>query len=189
MTRNERGFTIVELLVVIVVISILAAVTVVAFNGIQDRAKRVSAFQSANDTAKLLTAYVMTNGSYPAFSADVCLAGYRTDNLCRGTAGLTPARDANFEAAIRTIGNLPSFPVDNTGGDYTGLIFTREAGRTLNGQLAEYSIKFYLSGMGTKCNIPNSVRWSSGGYSYADYDSTWPSTTQCKILLPQPTSL
>lgn len=32
-----RGFTIVELLIVIVVIAILAAITVVAFNGIQDR--------------------------------------------------------------------------------------------------------------------------------------------------------
>lgn len=36
--RKEAGFTIVELLVVIVVIGVLAAITVVAFNGVQDRA-------------------------------------------------------------------------------------------------------------------------------------------------------
>lgn len=40
-----KGFTIVELLIVIVVIGILAAITVVAFNGVQDRA-RVAAQQS-----------------------------------------------------------------------------------------------------------------------------------------------
>jgi prepilin-type N-terminal cleavage/methylation domain-containing protein len=37
--NTSRGFTIVELLIVIVVIAVLAAITIVAFNGIQDRAK------------------------------------------------------------------------------------------------------------------------------------------------------
>ena len=36
---NTKGFTIVELLIVIVVIGILAAITIVAFNGVQDRAR------------------------------------------------------------------------------------------------------------------------------------------------------
>lgn len=36
---NKHGFTIVELLIVIVVIAILAAISVVAYNGIQNRAK------------------------------------------------------------------------------------------------------------------------------------------------------
>jgi prepilin-type N-terminal cleavage/methylation domain-containing protein len=36
--HNHSGFTIVELLIVIVVIAILAALSVVAYNGIQNRA-------------------------------------------------------------------------------------------------------------------------------------------------------
>ena len=35
----SRGFTIVELLIVIVVIAVLAAITIVAFNGVQERSK------------------------------------------------------------------------------------------------------------------------------------------------------
>ena len=37
--RKDRGFTIVELLIVIVVIAILAAITIDDYNGIQNRAK------------------------------------------------------------------------------------------------------------------------------------------------------
>ncbi|HET8884096.1 MAG TPA: prepilin-type N-terminal cleavage/methylation domain-containing protein, partial [Candidatus Saccharimonadales bacterium] len=38
---KQTGFTIVELLIVIVVIGILAAITIVAYNGIQERARDI----------------------------------------------------------------------------------------------------------------------------------------------------
>ena len=62
MKKSTSGFTIVELLIVIVIIAILAAITVVAFNGIQGRARDA---QRANDIAqikKALLAYDAIHG-------------------------------------------------------------------------------------------------------------------------------
>ena len=57
---RSRGFTIVELLIVIVVIGILAAITIVAFNGVQQRAKD-SRIQS--ETKSLLKAAELARNS------------------------------------------------------------------------------------------------------------------------------
>ena len=76
--NKNTGFTIVELLIVIVVIAILAAITIVAYSGIRDRAN-VSASQSAvQQAAKKLESYKVTNGSYPATLAPVGLDSVST---------------------------------------------------------------------------------------------------------------
>ena len=64
--RTEHGFTIVELLVVIVVIAILAAITIVAFNGIQQRARDSQRSADIATIAKALEIYYLDQGGYPA---------------------------------------------------------------------------------------------------------------------------
>lgn len=58
---KSRGFTIVELLIVIVVIGILAAITIVAYNGITGRAKLAAAQSAAEQAAKKVTTYAISN--------------------------------------------------------------------------------------------------------------------------------
>jgi len=64
-SRVRPGFTIVELLVVIVVIGILAALTIVAYSGIQSRATVANLSSSLSQTHKKLLAHQIENGSFP----------------------------------------------------------------------------------------------------------------------------
>lgn len=64
--NNGRGFTIVELLVVIFVIGILAVITIVAYNGIQQRANVAALKIDMSGAAKTLELANTTAGTYPA---------------------------------------------------------------------------------------------------------------------------
>lgn len=65
-THTTKGFTIIELLVVVVVIAILVSVVIVAYNGIQGSARRDLALTDANGLAKQLASIYTTSGAYPA---------------------------------------------------------------------------------------------------------------------------
>lgn len=65
MKKIDQGFTIVELLIVIVVIAILAAITFVGYTGIQNRSKNASIVAAANQSLKLINGYLATNETYP----------------------------------------------------------------------------------------------------------------------------
>ena len=64
--QQERGFTIVELLIVIVVIGILAAITIVAYNGVTARANTTTAQSAASAVGKKIEAYNAEKTGYPA---------------------------------------------------------------------------------------------------------------------------
>ena len=62
---KARGFTIVELLIVIIVIAILAAITIVAYNGVQNRAHSSAQKSTAVNLGKKLEAFNAVQGVYP----------------------------------------------------------------------------------------------------------------------------
>lgn len=77
---HQKGFTIVELLVVIVVIGILAAITVVSYTGISQRAS-IATLQSDLSNAKTqFELYKAENGKYPA-GID-CSAAPAANTIC-----------------------------------------------------------------------------------------------------------
>lgn len=66
----KRGFTIVELLIVIVVIAVLAAITIVAYNGVQTRARDNIRSDAISSIKRALEVYKVDNGRYPSATAN-----------------------------------------------------------------------------------------------------------------------
>jgi prepilin-type N-terminal cleavage/methylation domain-containing protein len=66
--KNNRGFTIVELLIVIVVIGILAALVIVTYNGIQQKARDTERKTDIKALQGHLEAYWANNAKYPTLT-------------------------------------------------------------------------------------------------------------------------
>lgn len=92
---RERGFTIVELLIVIVVIAILATLVITAYNGVQQRArdsKRVSDVRAIQTAAE---AYQSEKGIYPTLAQVSATSNIvKLDSTITANMQATPAPDA-----------------------------------------------------------------------------------------------
>jgi prepilin-type N-terminal cleavage/methylation domain-containing protein len=79
--KSRTGFTIVELLIVIVVIGILAAISLVAYSGVQQKTKNAKSVAALEKYAKLLSMYKVDNGTHP--DANSCIGVGYPGGRCR----------------------------------------------------------------------------------------------------------
>lgn len=104
--EKSSGFTIVELLIVIVVIGILAAITIVAYNGIQSRAQDSRRVSDIAQIKKALLAYDVVHGGVvraPAYTGYAPGADY---------GGWDVSAESNWLLFLRA--SHGSMPVDPT---------------------------------------------------------------------------
>jgi type II secretion system protein G len=78
--RANKGFTIVELLIVIVVIGILAALVITTFTGIQQKARNTERQTDIKAIHGQVEAYYAQNGKYPTL-ANINDATWRSTNM------------------------------------------------------------------------------------------------------------
>jgi general secretion pathway protein G len=63
--RGQDGFTLIEIMVVILIIGLLALMVVPRLRGVADRAKRTKAQADIQELKQALDRYYLDNGSYP----------------------------------------------------------------------------------------------------------------------------
>ncbi|HTE57227.1 MAG TPA: type II secretion system protein [Verrucomicrobiae bacterium] len=135
--RKNEGFTIVELLIVIVVIGILAALVVTTFTGIQQRARNTERETDIKAIHGQLEAYYAQNGSYPAMS-DVNNAGWRSTNM----KGLDPEALKDPKGSAQTLATAAS----STAYGYAPLSTTDGTCTTVDANCTKYTLTANLEG-------------------------------------------
>jgi prepilin-type N-terminal cleavage/methylation domain-containing protein len=80
-SKNNKGFTIVELLIVIVIIAILAALVLNSFRGVQERARDTKRQTDVNAQASQLEVYYTDNAGYPQFTGNIDTDSWITSNF------------------------------------------------------------------------------------------------------------
>jgi general secretion pathway protein G len=72
---RSRGFTILELLVIIAIIAILASAILVSLNGTQEKARDTRRMEDMSSLQKALQLYMIGNGHYPVETSTTTLTG------------------------------------------------------------------------------------------------------------------
>ncbi|MEP7204705.1 MAG: type II secretion system protein [Candidatus Saccharibacteria bacterium] len=163
-TTLRSGFTIVELLIVIVVIGILAAITGMSYSGIQAKARdaqRVSDIETIN---KAIMSYYTVNGTYPGQTASPGIGGFEASTDTAGT----------FLEHLKNSGFLSKAPLDplNTSTYYYGY-YLYTAGWGANG--CDDSRGSYYLLMVNKFESTNGAQPNSPGFSCSGRN--WQGTT------------
>ena len=157
MNSYRKGFTIVELLIVIVVIAILASISVVAYNGVQDRARNAQIATAADVYKKALEMYRVDHGEYP--SGQACLglvSDYPAkDGFAAGQCMYSSVHGVSWsvnnginDKLLKYISRNPELPSTQTKIHdfyYRGMLYGKESGGSY------IYLQYYLPGYPKEC--------------------------------------
>ena len=157
MNRFSKGFTVIELIVVVTIISILVAIAYVAYNGAQNRAKDAQTISAAEQWMKALQIYKVRNGGFPANAS--CLgANYKFNSDNAGASGIGQCRQDNVST-----GTLTNTTFYTAMGPYITGNPTPAMNSAVNSATNWYRGLYYIVAAGNIGRIEFVVTPSSGG--------------------------
>lgn len=181
--QKTQGFTIVELLVVIVVIAILAAVSIVAYNGIQNRANDTAVQSDITNLAKQIEVHRALEGELPP-GGRTYIAGGHDNGTGQGLTSLintfpdisfSVARSAYDEPTGSSVNIIYCTGPSTTTGEHVFAIMSRSKSqqayvyRSASGGLAAVgsrapSVAFTCQGIGFPRTLTYGYFGSYGGW-------------------------
>jgi prepilin-type N-terminal cleavage/methylation domain-containing protein len=175
MRKSTIGFTIVELLIGIVVIAVLATISIVAYNGIQNRANDTAVQSELTNMAKKIQLSAADTGELPAGGGTSISAGVQSPSGQQNFPGFTfhPSKTAYMTGTTQNL-------VYCTGTETaSGKKIFRIRARSKSGNTFEYSSNGGVNNAGnvgignhdTVCSGMNYPRTFS--YGYYDRNNTW----------------
>lgn len=205
-TGAQKGFTIVELLIVIVVIAILAAITVVSYNGISERARntaRLAAVKQAEQAVQIAIASNSPNAVWLSLNSlsgggrNACIGNGHPDSYSgtpycgRYLAQAPYAKESTgFNTLLKDSGSLPNMgtyqQVKSSDGDVVTGPFLEDMEVDGKNRLA---IEFNLEGEGEACSTGPLVYGGDGARtltkpsSGSAYSSTGSGVTECRFVV------
>jgi len=159
--QKQSGFTIVELLIVIVVIGILAAITIVAFNGVQNKAADTVVQSDLNALIKKAGIFYVENSRH-----------YTGSNEIQGFT----ATKSGYATSPTTAFNMTSCFV--TSGAIFGAVALSKSGKIFYASTTDNTVKQYTAGTwfsnsGSACSaILDPVTGINNYNGYSSIDTT-----------------
>lgn len=157
MRKRSAGFTIVEIIVVVVIISIIAGITIATYRGAQDRAKNSQTISAAEQWLKALQIYQARNGSLPSMNS--CLGAnynYNSDNA--GTSGVGQCRQDTSTVGVVTNSSFYTAIKPYITGNPTPAMVT-----AMNSTTSWYRGLYYYIGSGNAARVDFVLSPASGG--------------------------
>jgi prepilin-type N-terminal cleavage/methylation domain-containing protein len=116
--NNEKGFTLIELMIVIAIIGILAAIAIPQFTNYKRRAANSASMSDLKNMATAQEVYHTDNNTYTSTVANLSDAGYKgaSKNV---TVAITGANSTTFSATASHAGGTKTYTVSGPGGSIT----------------------------------------------------------------------
>ncbi len=110
MRHGSKGFTLVELLIVIVIIAIIATIIIVTFRGVTTRALNSARLAELEHDAKLIEMYKAENGIYPDIphvnGTEYCIGTGFPNGHCDGLTNSYVESNMTYTNALKTVGTV-----------------------------------------------------------------------------------